>query len=244
MAPTAVALALLAGGCAGAPVPKPSTHGAGESRGASQSSDSHRSRVVGYGSVWKLNADAGTVTRLDRRTGAVQARIHLRLPRPIVAGRRAPEDWAFGPLYVALGHGAAWVATDRGWVAEIGVASNRVIRTVRTPPEGTDGITVGRRYVWIVAALGGLVRIDPQTARRVQVPICWRRCGTRGQRLNVTDVMASRKRVWVAGSGWHGPQYGTWRRTPRMPWPGMPRRRIPVELPARGSGTIRLPLRS
>jgi hypothetical protein len=233
----AVALGLVSG-CVGATT-RDRPQASAPTRASRQS---HARVAVGFGSVWKVGFRSGTVTRTDRRTGGLQARIHLRLPRPLVSG--AGDSRAFVPLYIALGHGAAWVLTDRGWVAEIAAASNRVVRLIRTPDDGTDGIDVGRRYVWVGAELGGLVRIEPANGRRVEVPVCWRRCSARGQRLNVTGVIANRDRVRVAGGGWHGPQYGTWRRTPRVRWPGMPRRRVPVALSTRPVGEIRLPLHS
>ncbi len=67
-----------------------------------------------------VHPDTDEVVRLDPGTGRVVARIKLG-PLPFQV---SPGDRRFLPSLVAVGAGAGWVATGRGAVARIDLASN------------------------------------------------------------------------------------------------------------------------
>jgi YVTN family beta-propeller protein len=116
---------------------------------------------AGGGSVWVVNADDATVTRIDPRSRRVVATIP-------VGGRN------LGRMIVT--HGMVWVLRDdydkaRGWeLIRIDPATNKVVG--RTPLGknmcGGFGIAAAKDALWISAdAQGSVIRIDPVTGRLV-----------------------------------------------------------------------------
>ena len=119
--------------------------------------------AVGAGSIWVAHPDTDEVVRLDPGTGRVVARIKLgRLPFPV-----APGDDRFLPSLVAVGAGAGWVATGRGAVARIDLASNRVVAVVELSPRLPAGLAVAGDSVWVAVGGDGVARIDAATNRLV-----------------------------------------------------------------------------
>ena len=121
--------------------------------------------AVGAGTIWVVHPDTDEVVRLDPGTGRVVARIKLDpLPFQVGAG-----DRRFLPSLVAVGAGAGWVATGRGAVARIDLASNRVecIQPDATPSGMTlqpalGELAVGGGAVWVADRRGSLVyRLEP-----------------------------------------------------------------------------------
>jgi DNA-binding beta-propeller fold protein YncE len=120
--------------------------------------------AVGAGTIWVVHPDTDEVVRLDPRTGRVVARIKLgRLPFQV-----APGDRRFLPSLVAVGAGAGWVATGRGAVARIDLASNRVVAVIKLLPESPAGIAVAGRNVWVAAGGDGVARIEAATNRLLE----------------------------------------------------------------------------
>jgi streptogramin lyase len=85
---------------------------------------------VGAGSVWVLNANTQTVTRIDRRARGITATIPIGIER--------------GPLRLAAGDGAAWVANDDGTLSRIDATSNAV-RTFAVCPRAQGRRSRARR---------------------------------------------------------------------------------------------------
>ena len=116
--------------------------------------------AVGEGSVWMLNTEDETVSRVDPRTGEV-----IRTFEP----RGHPTD-------IAAGAGALWIGTGPGdtrRVSRVDPVTTRTTRTVRLP--GTDGwtsegfpmIAVGAGAVWAINPDGNVSRMDSRSGRRV-----------------------------------------------------------------------------
>jgi outer membrane protein assembly factor BamB len=117
--------------------------------------------AVGAGTIWVAHPDTDEVVRLDPGTGRVVARIKLgRLPFQV-----APGDRRFLPSLVAVGAGAGWVATGRGAVARIDLASNRVVAVIKLLPKSPAGIAVAGGSVWVAAGGDGVARIEAATNR-------------------------------------------------------------------------------
>jgi len=146
--------------------------------------------AVGEGAVWATSSAAGTLTRIDPRTGHVQG-------RPLPVGR--------GPTDVAVGDGSVWVADSiAGHVVRVDPRSVRV--TGRTPvahaqPAGQVlALTFGEGAVWVaktdarLAQPIDLVRLDPSTARTSGAPL--RISGRVGLRL-----AAGAGAVWATDAG-------------------------------------------
>ena len=136
--------------------------------------------------VWVAHPDTDEVVRLDPRTGRVLARIRLG-PLPF---QFAPGDRRFRPSLVAVGAGAAWVATGRGVVARIDRASNRVVAVIKLAGQGPVGITVAGRTVWVAQGGRGVARIDAATNRLL---------GTVRLDLKADRVAADGGTIWVGG---------------------------------------------
>jgi virginiamycin B lyase len=143
--------------------------------------------AVGAGSIWVVHPDTDEVVRLDPGTGRVVARIKLG-PLPFEV---APGDRRFLPSLVAVGAGAGWVATGRGAVARIDLASNRVVAVIKLPPESPAGIAVAGRSVWVAAGGDGVARIEAATNRLLETI----RLDLYAERVAVGDGA-----VWVGGS--------------------------------------------
>jgi virginiamycin B lyase len=143
--------------------------------------------AVGAGSIWVVHPDTDEVVRLDPGTGRVVARIKLG-PLPF---EFAPGDRRFLPSLVAVGAGAGWVATGRGAVARIDLASNRVVAVIKLPPESPAGIAVAGRTVWVAAGGDGVARIEAATNRLL---------GTIRLDLYAERVAVGGGAVWVGGA--------------------------------------------
>jgi virginiamycin B lyase len=142
--------------------------------------------AVDAGTIWVVHRDTDEVVRLDPRTGQVEARIRLG-PLPFQV---APGDRRFLPSLVAVGAGAGWVVSDRGAVARIDAASNRVVAVVKLGRQGAGGIAVAGRIVWIAQGGHGMARIDAASNRLL-----------RTVRLDVQAdrVAADGGTIWVGG---------------------------------------------
>lgn len=147
--------------------------------------------AVGAGGVWLVEPGSDTVTRLDPQSGRVAARIHLRLPRPI-AGERY-----FLPSAITVGAGSVWVSTERGYVAQIDPARNRIERMISTGLRPAGQLTVAGGSVWIAAQLDGLLRIDPRSGLPHGTgPIE----AEGGARLSLGEVSGDGGTLWAAGA--------------------------------------------
>ena len=90
--------------------------------------------TVAEGTVWVANTDAGTVTRIDARTGEI-------VGQPIPVGGQ--------PVSVAAGDGATWVADRAGAVTRIDAESNGSAGEP-IPVEGSPvSLAVGDGAVWV-----------------------------------------------------------------------------------------------
>jgi DNA-binding beta-propeller fold protein YncE len=142
--------------------------------------------AVGAGTIWVVHPDTDEVVRLDPGTGRVVARIKLgRLPFPV-----APGDRRFLPSLVAVGAGAGWVASGRGAVARIDLASNRVVAVIRLAPRLPADLAVTGRSVWVAAGRDGVARIEAATNQLL---------GTTRLDLYAERVAVDGGAVWVSG---------------------------------------------
>jgi ABC-type branched-subunit amino acid transport system substrate-binding protein/streptogramin lyase len=116
--------------------------------------------AVGEGSVWVLNTEDETVSRVDPRTGEV-----IRTFEP----RGRPTD-------IAAGAGALWIGTGPGHtsrVSRVDPATMRETHTERMPAgegpvsEGFPMIAVGAGAVWAINPDATVSRLDARTGRRV-----------------------------------------------------------------------------
>jgi hypothetical protein len=144
------------------------------------------SLAVGAGTIWVAHPDTDEVVRLDPGTGRVVARIKLG-PLPFQV---APGDRRFLPSLVAVGAGAGWVATARGAVARIDLASNRVVAVTKIPPGTPAGIAVAGGSVWVAAGGDGVARIEAATNRLL---------GLIRLDLYAERVAVGRGAIWVGG---------------------------------------------
>jgi virginiamycin B lyase len=142
--------------------------------------------AVGAGTIWLVHPDTDEVARLDPGTGRVVARIKLG-PLPF---EFAPGDRRFLPSLVAVGAGAGWVATARGAVARIDLASNRVVTVIKLLPERPAGIAVAGGSVWVAAGGDGVARIEAATNRLL---------GTIRLDLYAERVAVGGGAIWVGG---------------------------------------------
>lgn len=94
--------------------------------------------ALGAGFVWVLNANTGTVTKIDPYMGGVESTITIGVDR--------------GPLRLAAGAGAAWVADGDGTLARIDPSSD----AVRYFPiaHGLTDVAVAGGRVWVTARPG------------------------------------------------------------------------------------------
>ena len=116
--------------------------------------------AVSEGSVWMLNTEDETVSRVDPRTGEV-----IRTFEP----RGHPTD-------IAAGAGALWIGTGPGHttrVSRVDPSTTRVTRRVRLPgadgttSEGFPMIAVGAGAVWAIDPDENVSRLDARSGRRV-----------------------------------------------------------------------------
>lgn len=137
--------------------------------------------AVGFGAVWVASRDAGTVTRVDARTGVPA--LSAAFPEPLVTGG--------GPLAIAAGEGAVWVAAADGTVTRIDPARGSAREVARVVDPG--GIAAGAGAVWVTSRERGTVsRLDPRTGAPTGEPI---EVGSRPG-----DVAVGGGSVWVANT--------------------------------------------
>jgi hypothetical protein len=106
---------------------------------------------VGYGSVWAATCAPATVTRINAKTGKVQARVAVD-----AAGLVTESS-------LAAGEGGVWVLADdisRKQVVKIDPRSDKVVKTAPAPDEATN-IRAGLGGLWVTAETGKLTRLDP-----------------------------------------------------------------------------------
>ena len=109
--------------------------------------------AAGAGALWVASEEAGTVTRIEPRSGTVV--------RAIPVGN--------GPSAVAAGEGAVWVVNGHdGTVSRIDPATNTVTGTVRVGGEPT-AVAAGDGAVWVAGGEDGTIaRVDPETTEVVE----------------------------------------------------------------------------
>ena len=146
--------------------------------------------AVGDGAIWVAHFWAGTVSRIDPRSGLTTRIASLTLPDPI-----RPGDRRFLPSSIAAGAGGVWVTTAHGWLARIDPRSGQVVSLVRAPFDATGQVVVGRHVAWVAEdSLGvGVVR---SPSRRMK--LLWIRSGSAGA-VVVDQVALGGGRVWAYG---------------------------------------------
>ena len=152
------------------------------------------SLAVGEGAVWVVQTLDDRVSRYSPESGELVATVPLSLPAPVSEG---PEGFRFLPFTAAVGGGSLWVGTDRGYVAEVDLRSNEVVRTVKTSAPADD-LAVAGGSVAVAANLDGVLRIDAATgAVSGPEPI---EDGS-GRRLSVSELFTAEGSFWAEG-GW------------------------------------------
>jgi YVTN family beta-propeller protein len=124
--------------------------------------------AVGEGSVWVLNTEADTISRIDPGTGKV-----VKVSR---AGER-PSDLAVGAGALWVGHGGG-LRNVTARVSRVDPDSGAIVRTVRLPVGNGDGagppstgyprVAVGAGAVWASNPDETVSRIDPETGRLLE----------------------------------------------------------------------------
>ena len=101
------------------------------------------------GSVWVADAGSGTVSRIDRRSGAVVQRIHI--------------DGS--PGSIVSGNGALWVASTVGAkLVRIDPATEAVTQTIALPGSRPSALAFGQNRLWVAdSAARQLFVIDPSS---------------------------------------------------------------------------------
>jgi YVTN family beta-propeller protein len=109
--------------------------------------------AAGEGALWVASEEAGTVTRLNPRTGAIVA--------PVNVGN--------APGALAVGEGAVWVVNRAdGTVSRIDPDTNSVSWSVGVGPDPT-AVAVGEGAAWVAGGEDGTVaRVDPDGRRKAQ----------------------------------------------------------------------------
>jgi DNA-binding SARP family transcriptional activator/ABC-type branched-subunit amino acid transport system substrate-binding protein len=93
---------------------------------------------AGLGSVWVLNANVATVTRIDATARGVTASVPIGVER--------------GPVRLAVGGDAAWVANGDGTLARIDAETNEA--TMRAVGHRLLDVVAGQGGVWVAAGRG------------------------------------------------------------------------------------------
>lgn len=151
------------------------------------------SLAVGEGGVWVVNIFEDTLSRFDPATGELVAVIPLSLTAPVGEG---PEAFRFIPFAAIAGGGSVWVATARGYVAEVDPRSNEVVRDVKTTAPAED-LAVAGDSVAVTANLDGVVRIDTAIeAVSGPAPIE----DASGRRLSVSELFEADGSLWAGGA--------------------------------------------
>ncbi len=94
--------------------------------------------ALGAGFVWVLNANSGTVTKIDPAVRGVAATIAVGIVR--------------GPVRLAAGLGAAWVASADGTLSRIDASSDAV--TTFPVAAGLTDVAVAAGHVWVTPGAG------------------------------------------------------------------------------------------
>lgn len=125
--------------------------------------------AVGEGAVWALDADARTVSKVDRSSFAVATFGTGTTPTDIAAG--AGGVWVLGGETLASSQSAGPVATA---LARVDPTTRTVRARIGLPRAGAavtelaeDHVAVERDAVWAIASDYSVVRIDPRTNRIV-----------------------------------------------------------------------------
>jgi DNA-binding SARP family transcriptional activator/ABC-type branched-subunit amino acid transport system substrate-binding protein len=93
---------------------------------------------AGLGSIWVLNANVATVTRIDATARGVTDTVPIGVER--------------GPVRLAVGAGAAWVANGDGTLSRIDAKTN--VATTTAIGHRLLDVVAGRGGVWVTAARG------------------------------------------------------------------------------------------
>jgi hypothetical protein len=150
------------------------------------------SLAVGEGGVWVVNFFEDMVSRFDPATGELVASIPLSLPMALGEG---PEAFKFIPFAAVAGAGAVWVATARGYVAEVDPQSNEVVRNIKVTAPAED-LAVAGESVAVAANLDGVVWIDAASgAVSTPAPID----DASGHRLSVSEIFEANGSIWAGG---------------------------------------------
>jgi len=129
--------------------------------------------AAGAGAMWVADYDAGTVSRINPKTHAVE---------PIPVGST--------PTGIAVGANAVWVANSySGTVSRIDPADDSVASI--TVGNGPSGVAVGDGFVWVANSSDGtLSRIDPLSDTATTIPL--------GGATEAADVAFGDGAVWVS----------------------------------------------
>jgi outer membrane protein assembly factor BamB len=104
---------------------------------------------AGFGSVWAADASTGDVVRLDPRTSAVRARVH-------VGGQEVAFD---------VGAGAVWALDNTQRLLRIDPATNRVSARIRLP-RPAQGVLVAGDTVWVGTSVE-LQAVNPRSGAAI-----------------------------------------------------------------------------
>ncbi len=116
--------------------------------------------AIGDGAAWIVDFYAGRVKRVDPRTGRTIQTVSLPLLK-----RLGPDGRRFLPSDISAGRGAVWVASARGWLAEINARSGRVVSLVRAPFDATGHVVVGAHGTWVAESSLGVGVVRPGDSR-------------------------------------------------------------------------------
>ena len=145
------------------------------------------------GAIWLAHFATGNVSRVDPKTGRTTATLHLQLPRPIT-----PGDRAFLPSGISFAAGHVWVATARGWLAEIDPHRFHVMRTVWSSSQATSATTAAG-LTWVADELYGVGTFTANATHVTRHPIEWA-----GQRVSIDAVARGAGLIWTLGAKTNG----------------------------------------
>ena len=94
--------------------------------------------AAGAGFVWVLNANSGTVTKIDPIARGIESTITIGIDR--------------GPLRLAAGAGAAWVANGDGTLSRIDASTDHL--STFPIAHGLTDVAVADGYVWVTGGPG------------------------------------------------------------------------------------------
>lgn len=146
--------------------------------------------AVGAGAVWIVHFWSGTVTRVATATGKTTKTVSLVLPSPYFSG-----DRRFLPYSISIANGTVWVATARGWLAEIVGATGRLVAMFPAPHESTGQVAAGARGTWVAESTRGLGLIRRRADRLKLRSIT----NGRNRPLAIDQVAIGGGRLWSYG---------------------------------------------